>query len=143
MLKRIMPHELGTEDIDYYYQALATDEHSGGVDLVSKAIYDEHLQLWRWKTNACLMVVVTQILHKPDGFSELLISMLAGTGGIHDWDEITTAFAEDPCREFYCDRVIAYVKADSWEIFKNAGAGKGAEELFMVIGKEPNGREDV
>jgi hypothetical protein len=133
MLKRVMPHELSVTEITHYYRAVDTDEHSGGVELVSFGIYNKHLQLWTWTTDTSSMVVITEVKHLPDGFNQLLVSMLAGEGGINSWSDCTTAFAGSPCTEFNCAEVIGYVKYDLWSMFKEyPGVGDGIEEIYVV-----------
>ena len=138
MLTKVLPHQLDAELIEYFHGAIATDEHCGGVDLVSNGIYDNHLELWTWITNKSKMVIITEVKHYPDGYKELLICMLSGDGGVEDWDLCTNAYAGKICIDRDCGRVVAFVKADLWEIFKKAGVGEGVEEIYMVIGKEPN-----
>ena len=137
MLTKVLPHELDSEMIGYFDRAVTTDEHSGGTEMVSQAIYDGHLECWTWETEGSRMVIITQIKGFPDEEKELLVSMLAGTGGISEWEACTTAFADEVALDRYCNRVVAYVKPSLWKKFKEAGADTGTEELYVVIGKNP------
>jgi len=138
MLRQVLPHDLTEQQIRYYHEAIETDEHSGGVLLVQKGIYEDHLGLYVWEKDDCEMVIIAQVIPRPDGYRELLISMLAGTGGCAQWDEVTKEFADEVAPTLYCDRVIAMVKPWLWEKFKAAGAGAGCEEAYVVIARNPS-----
>lgn len=134
MLEQKKPHELDADTINYYHDAVKTDAHGGGVDLVSIGIYENHLQLWTWTNGDSKMVAVSQVINKPDGYTELLVRMLAGRGGMKDFQDVVNAFTDEPCLEYGCDRVIAFVKCALWEKFKEHGVE--AEEVYTVIGKD-------
>jgi hypothetical protein len=136
MLTRLYPHELDATTINHYHNAIGTDDHAGDVDLVSQGIYRNHLQLWVWETDSSTMTIITEVKVHPDGYQELLVSMLAGKGGVSDWTEVVNAFSQSPCTDFKCERVIAYVKPELWKKFKKHGAS--AKELYVVIGKDRN-----
>jgi len=143
MLTKMMPFELDAELIAYYDEAIATDDDCGGVDLVSEGIYKGHLDLWCWRTDKSTMIIITQVKHYPNGAKDLLVLMLAGDGGIEDWNDCTKEFANEICYHFGCRQVIAFVKAKLWEIFKDAGAGENVDELYMVIGRKPEQNEEL
>ena len=139
MLKQVMPHQLTDQQILYYHEAIGTDEHSGGLALVQRGIAEGHLGLFVWEKDECEMVIITEILTRPDGYKELLISMLAGTGGTAQWVEVVTEFIEEVAPSMYCDRTVAFVKKDLWDKFKQYGdVGQVVDELYVVIGKEPS-----
>ena len=135
MVKQVLPHELTEKQIEYYHRAIETDEHSGGLLLVQRGIEEGHLGLFVWKNDQSEMVIITEVVNRPDGFRELLVSMLAGTGGIAQWEEVITTFSDEVAPAFYCDRVITFVKTHLWEKFRGAGAGAGVEELYVVLSR--------
>jgi hypothetical protein len=135
MLERISTWELDKVTINYYHRAIDTYDHSGGVDETSWAIARGDNQLWIWKSESSQMVIVTEVRQHPDVYRELVVLMLAGSGGLSDWVQTTSAFA-DKCAEFQCDRVITFVRPELWEKFQEHGAGEGTETLYIVIGKE-------
>jgi hypothetical protein len=133
MLTRIYPWELDPITIELYYKAVSTDDHCGGVEEVSIAIGNESRQLWVWGTDVSTMVMVTEVRQHPDTFKEMIVLMLAGHGGLAEYNQVTDAFA-DRCWEFDCERVVAYVKPDLWKIFKAGGAD--SKEIYVVISKD-------
>lgn len=141
MLKQVLPYDLTDQQIRYYHEAIKTDDHSGGLLLVERGIYEDHLGLWVWNDGDSEMVIVTQVIVRPDGYRELLVLMLAGTGGCAKWEDVTKEFADEVAPALYCDRVIAMVKPWLWEKFKAAGAGSGCEEVYVVIGRYPSESE--
>ena len=119
-----MPYELDAEEIDFYHKAVATDEHSGGVDIVSKLILQGAMELWvyndikSYREGGTILVCITRVVTHPDGYSELLIAMMAGTN-------VTASMShEEIHRELMlyainngCARLTAYVKPHIWEHF--------------------------
>ena len=135
MLERISTWELDKVAINYYHKAIETYDHSGGLDETSWSIANAEKQLWLWKTDSSYMVVITEIRVHPDNYRELVVLMLAGDGDIEVWIEVTTAFA-DECAMFDCERVVAYVEPDLWDMFKDHGVGDGVDVLYVVISKD-------
>jgi len=86
-LERLMPYELAPPEVTLYHEAVATDDHGGGVEFVSQCVMAGTMELWVYNEMedtrieeplAPILVVVTRIVDFPDGHRDLLIQMMAG-----------------------------------------------------------------
>jgi len=149
MLTRKMPWELGREEINFFYRAVETDEHSGSVDDVSEDILNGSLSLWIWEEDhqpesdppvirRPLVVVITEVCKYRDGYKEFCVKMLAGTGGVEHQPEIVESLCKEAAAAG-CKKMIAYMKPFLFEKFDIENVipnFPSAEKLYVVIGME-------
>jgi hypothetical protein len=138
MARIIQPYELGADEIEYFYKAVDTDPHSGGVDIVSKLIMDDIMQLWLYHREDTVLIAITRIMTNPDGYRELLIAMMAGSNvtSTNAHQAIDAAMMRYAVRKG-CARMIAMVKPEIWA---NFGELTGYHEEYMQISLYP---EDI
>jgi len=139
MLSKKMPYELDSLEVDCFYRAVDTDDHSGTVDDVAKDILDGNMDLWVWKTDDSTVVLTTHIGQSRDGHRELCVTMLAGTGGTKNQLGIIESLRKE-ASSCNCDQVIAFLKPD---LFQKFGITDGMmsrfqdiKQLYVVIGIE-------
>jgi hypothetical protein len=119
-LWQCMPHDLDHDEIGYYYAAVDTDEHSGGVEVVSRLINDGLMELWVWNDGETILVTITRIVDYPDGYRELLVAMMAGTNvtATMTHEEVQGALMNYAQRHM-CSRMVAYMKPEIWGALKD------------------------
>ncbi len=124
MLNKIMPYELDETEVEYYHKAIATDDHSGGVDMVSELILCGTMDLWVWSQpaapNESINIIITRFVTYPDGYRELFVAMMAGTNVTDTLahTEIHSILMSYALRKG-CSRISAFVKPDMWSNFKD------------------------
>ena len=133
MLTKTMPHHLGQDYINYYYRAIETDEHAGGVQKVSEAIHRDQMALFTWKTDISQAVIIVSHGVYEDGYSEMVVRMMAGRNASAEYETIVDEVTK-MARFYGYNRVVAYVKPELWEKFKSRGAN--SEEIYVVIGRD-------
>ena len=144
MLNRVLPYQLDETGLNYLYEAVQTDDHSGTEDQVIAGIYDDNYQCWQWKTESANIIFITTISIQRDGYREFVINMMAGSGAVEGQDEIMDAVVERAA-EYGCNRVIAFVKPHIAEIFgmasfnvdtTNKKAVTMCDNFYLVVGRE-------
>jgi hypothetical protein len=131
-----MPYELSSVEIGYFYDAVATDPHSGGVDVVSELINSDAMELWVYNEDETILVTITRVETYPDGYRELLVQMMAGTN-------VTSTGAHRECERVMmkyaikngCQRMVAYIKPEIWDAFEEE-AGYKLEYVVVSLAPE-------
>ncbi|MBF86086.1 MAG: hypothetical protein CL489_16660 [Acidobacteria bacterium] len=138
-LRMELPYNLAPDEVEYFVQAVKTDEHSGGVDKVVESIQSGKKQLWVWRDGESIGVWITGFSYQPDGESEMVLLMLAGTNLIQIFLTVEHLMV-DKAREAGCKRLVAFVKPLILEKLKDAFVERGVEvdfdETYVVISKE-------
>ena len=137
MLERKATWELDEKEINLFHRAVETDEHSGSVEDVSDAIFTGELQLWVWKTDDSLILMITSVGFHLDGHKEMTVAMLAGYGLM----EIQAEVAENMKKEaekMGCNSMVAYVKPHLAKKFgaENSGSFLNMTKKYVVFGVE-------
>jgi hypothetical protein len=140
---RSMPYELGADEIGHYHAAVKTDPHCGGEVMVSQMILEGAMELWVYNHEDTILVAFTRIMDYPDGWRELLVQGMAGTGVtstqahkvIHR-DMMRFALREG------CFRMVAMVKPEIWANFSEKLVAEGYREEYVVISLDPNAAID-
>jgi len=135
----IMPHELDVDEVGFYLDAIKTDEHSGGLDMVSSMILDGLMELWVWNEDDTILVCVTRIVSYPDGYRELLVQMMAGTNvtATMSHKEIHSSLMSYALRNG-CMRMSAFMRPQIWSALKDRLTGY--QEEYVQISLYP---EDI
>lgn len=138
-LRMELPYNLSPDEVEYFVQAVKTDEHSGGVDDVVESIQSGKKQLWVWRDGESVAVWLTELSFRPDGECEMVLSMLAGTNMV-DVFLAAEHLMVDKAKEAGCKRLVAFVKPLILEKLKDACVERGVEvdfdETYVVISKE-------
>ena len=133
------PWELPGKGMDHFKNAIKTDDHCGGIMSVLDAIDSGKFQLWFWEDEIGESVLITEILVNMDGCKDLFIRMLAGSGLMESYSEISDEMC-DHAREIGCSRIMAYMKRDILKkVFSEGGKLKPSvdfKEMYCVIGRE-------
>jgi len=139
-LTMLMPHELDAEEIGYYYDAIETDEHSGGPEVVSRLILDGLMELWVYNQDNVINVIITRIITHPDGYRELFIAMMAGSDvtSTHSHVVIHDQLLEYAKKQG-ASRLSACVKPEIWNHFKDI---TGYNDEYIMITLDANYREE-
>lgn len=140
---RVMPFELSNVEIGYFYDAVATDAHSGGVDMVSSLIMSEAMELWIYNEDETILCTVTRLITYPDGFRELLVQMMAGTN-------VTSTDVHLECERVMmqyairhgCSRMVAYMRPNIWEHMKGP-LGKRYVPEYVILSLAPDAIVDA
>ena len=135
-LYQSQPVDLDNDEIEHYYKAVATDEHSGGPEIVSRLIYDDLMHLWVCNEKDTILVCVTRFVDYPDGYRELLVAMMSGTN-------VTDTLAHEDIHGHLmkfavrnaCAQMTAYMKPHIWEKMRHRLPGY--EEEYVVISLSP------
>lgn len=139
MLRKCMPYELDSAEIEYYDKAVETDEHSGGGIVVSRLIYAGAMDLWAWRDGESIDVIITRVIDYPDGHREMLIAMMAGKNvtSTNSHDKIHRQLLEYAISDKYCDRLVAYMKPEIWDkIGKIDGIPYKQEYIVISLSEE-------
>jgi hypothetical protein len=80
-LHQCLPTDLDEDEIGYYIKALELDPHCGGAMAVGQALVSGDAQLFVHNDDDAIIVIITRFINSPDGYKELLIHMMAGSGG--------------------------------------------------------------
>ena len=107
---------------------METDDHSGTLKDVSDAVFTGELQLWVWKTDDSLILMITSVGSHRDGHKEMTVAMLAGSGLMEIQPEVAEGMRKE-AENMGCDSMIAYVKPHLSEKF---GAGNSGSFLNMT-----------
>ena len=138
-LRMELPYNLAPDEVEYFVQAVKTDEHSGGVDDVVESIQAGQNQLWVWRDGDSIGVWITGFSYRPDGESEMVLLMLAGTNLTQIFLTVEHLMV-DKAREAGCNRLVAFVKPLILDKLKGAFVEHGVEsdfdETYVVISKE-------
>jgi hypothetical protein len=134
-----MPHDLDEDEIDHYYKAIETDEHSGGSEFVSKAIHAGIMDLWVYNDKHSVLVAITRFIDHPDGFREMLVAMMSGENitDTSSHSEIYSGMMKYAVLNG-CQRMVAYMKPEVWENMEERLPQYTQE--YVVLGLYP---EDV
>ena len=138
MLSKKMPYELSPMEVDFFYRAAGTDDHSGTVDDVAKDILNGNTDLWVWEKEDSLVVVITETCRYQDGYKEFCVKMLAGTGGVEYQSDIIESLRKEASISG-CQKMVAYLKPsifDKFEIEKAFLRVPNSGKLYVVIGME-------
>lgn len=137
MLTRKDTWELGPEEVDLFHKACLTDDHSGGPSVVSETIYRGGYQLWVWETERSLVLLITQVSVHPDGFVEMIITMLAGRDVMDLQREVVEGLAKE-ASEMGCNALIAFIKPELAEKFgaNDDGSFLSDKKRYIVFGVE-------
>ena len=134
MLSRKMSWELDSTEIGFFHKAIETDDEGGGVEVIADSILRGDMDLWVWRDDPCVIVVITQVNVQPNGLRELLIRMMSGTSATQNFLKAQDDFSEE-ARKLGCKRMIAYIKPELFKIFKNLD-GVEVQEFYSVVKKE-------
>lgn len=142
-LHRLLPIDLDAEEIGYYYDAVATDIHSGGVEVVSSLILDGAMDLWCYNYDDTILVCITRFIDYPDGYREMLVAMMAGTNvtDTMSHEKIHSELMAYAVRE-RCGRMIAYMRPEIWEHMKPRLIGYVEEYVQISLAPEVALSED-
>jgi hypothetical protein len=111
MLSKVFPHQLDSEDLHYFYEAMKTDPHSVSEEDVVKKIYDGMLELWLFKKQGSYTVVMmTDVIEYPDGYREMFICMCSGDQMFRYQEDVD--FMKPYARERGCSAITAQVSLD-------------------------------
>lgn len=120
MLRQIFPWELDAQEIRLYHLAIETDETSGTVEEVSKAVMIGLLLLFVWQTRKSSCVIICQVEGQGED-SDLLIRMLAGDGASKEFDEICDEL-KSVGSVLKTNNLTAVITPEKWEAFQRHGA---------------------
>ena len=135
---RSMPWELDADEVGYFYRAVLTDEHSGGVEVVSSLIASEAMELWTYNHEGTILVAVTRLVTYPDGYRELFVQMMAGT-------KVTSTDAHLECEKAMmkyalrqgCQRMVAGMRPEIYEgMAKHLGPRYRPEYVVLSLAPE-------
>lgn len=134
-IEMLMPYELNSDEIEYYHQAVATDELCGGQDLVSNLILNGLMELWVYNDDGTILVCVTRVSEYPSGYRELLVQMMAGSNvtATMSHSHVQKTLMEYAIKQ-RCLRMTAYVRPSMWEHFKDV---TNYREEYVVIALYP------
>lgn len=130
-LLKTFPQDLDGPTFTWYAKAVDTDEHGGGMEVVSNLIRNGVMDLWIYNEEDTILVVVTRFVDYPDGFREMLIQMMAGTN-------VTDTLAHESIQDDLLEhavrhggsRLVAYVKPEIWVHFRDK---TNYVEEFVVV----------
>jgi hypothetical protein len=140
---RTNTYELGADEIGHYIAAVATDEHSGGEEFVSRLILEGTMELWVYNHEGTILVATTRIVDYPDGYRELMVQGMSGTKVTSTLSHkvIHRDMMEFAVREG-CFRMVAFVKPEIWEHFSGQLKTEGYREDYVVISLGPDDVND-
>lgn len=132
-----MPYELSSVEIGYFHDAIATDPHSGGLDVVSNLVMTGAMELWVFNEDETILVTITRVVTYPDGYRELLVQMMAGTA-------VTSTDAHLECERVMmryalkqgAQRMVAYMRPDIWNHMKGPLGERYVQE-YVVLSLAP------
>ena len=129
--------ELDEKEINLFHRAVETDEHSGSVEDVSDAIFTGELQLWVWKKEDGLCLAITSVASHRDGYREMIVSMLAGSGVMGLQPEVAESLKKE-AEKMGCSEMVAYIKPELAEKFGSEvpGAFLNGKKKYVVFGAE-------
>jgi len=123
--------------VDLFHRACLTDEHSGGPAVVSETLYRGGYQLWVWERDESLVLLITQVSVHPDGFVEMVITMLAGRN-VNDLQKEVVGSLVKEASEMGCNGLIAFIKPELAEKFgaNEDGSFLSDKKRYIAFGME-------
>lgn len=138
-LRSAMPWDLTEEEVGYFVTAVDTDDRSGGVETTTRAISSGEMQLWVWRDEDQICVIVTEVLFHRDNSKEMLVTMLSGNNVVENYLVVSDAVLSK-AKDYGCDRMIAFVKPDILDALVESGYERDAnydfDSIYTVIAKE-------
>ena len=105
--------------------------------VVSAALYRGDYQLWVWETDVSMVVLVTQVSVQPDGFVEMVVTMMAGRNFLDFQLEVFESVAKE-ASAMGCNDLVAFVKPELAEKFgaNDDGSFLSDKKRYVVFGLE-------
>jgi len=118
--KKLLPKDLDPDEAEYYYKAVDTDDHCGGIGTTSNRIYKGEMDLWVYNVEDTILVCTTKMASHDDGYKEMIVCMMAGTNvtDTRAHESIHKSMMEYAV-ENGCERMIAFVRPEMWEHFRD------------------------
>ena len=135
MLVRRTLSSLDDEELEHFLSAVHTDKNSGGAANVADNLKRNNLDLFVWRTDDSVCVLMTRIGECLDGTKEIFVVMLAGSNATSYYNEICDQVIMWGKNIWGAERMTALIDANSWEAFQRHGAN--ADEEYVYIIKEP------
>jgi len=137
MLERKSTWDLDEKEINLFYRAVETDDHSGTLKDVSDAVFTGELQLWVWRTEDSRCLAITSVSCHRDGYKEMVVAMLAGSGVAGIQPEVAESLKKE-AEKMGCDEMVAYIKPDLAEKFGSEMSGSflDGKKKYVVFGME-------